>query len=252
MLFIAILQYKIPPSRLNARQQVHPFYCTFLLPTGKQIQRFAFVILRGYSSYPTHIKRNSIRWRPPEKFHTGRNHSWHIACYFDPQVLRTSTSGPCQGTMRGKILLLRECKSIFLMLHVKLFHPDRNLLLRQGAVSILIGVVGSTLIVMFLTTFLTLSGALGLLPWIIGFNTAMTGFSLVDKTRDALKHRLPASVGAGILNVIMTLGVLTGLSIYVTGTALFGLMDLALLSGLGGLCGAMGGWLAVKYFRLRK
>jgi len=138
------------------------------------------------------------------------------------------------------------------MLNVKLFDPDRNLFLRQVAVSILIGVVGSTLIVMFLTTFLSLSGALGLLLWIIGFNTAMTGFSLVDKTRDALKHRLSGSVGAGIINAVMTLGVLTGLSLYVTGTALFGLMDWALLSGLGGLCGALGGWLAIKYLRLRK
>jgi len=124
--------------------------------------------------------------------------------------------------------------------------------LRQGAVSVLIGVIGSTLIVMFLTTFLSISGALGLLPWIIGFNTAMTGFSLIDKTRDALKHRLPFSVGAGIINAVMTLGVLTGLALYVTGTTLFGLMDWALLSGLGGPCGALGGWLAIKYLGLRK
>ncbi len=143
-------------------------------------------------------------------------------------------------------------RPILLMLNLKLFDSKKVLLWRQGVFSILIGVVGTTLIVMFLTTLLTLSRALGLIPWIIGFNTAMTGFSLVDKTRDALKHRIPVSVGAGILNVIMTLAVLTGLSFYFAGIALFDLSDLVLLSAIGGLCGGFGGWLAIKYFRLKK
>jgi hypothetical protein len=137
------------------------------------------------------------------------------------------------------------------MLRSKLFDIETIYLLRQGAISVSIGVVGTTLIVMFLATFLTLSWTLGLLPWIVGFNTAMSGFSLVDKTRDALKHKLPLSVGAGILNVVMTLTVLTGLSFYFTGIALFGITDLALLSGLGGLCGALGGWLAIKYLKFK-
>jgi hypothetical protein len=133
-----------------------------------------------------------------------------------------------------------------------LVDPDNLQLLRQGAVSVLIGVVGTTLILMFLATFLTLSRTLDFLPWVIGFNTAMTGFSLVEKSRDVLRRWLPASVGAGILNVVLTLGVVSGLSFYVTGAALFALLDLALLLGLGGLCAALGGWLAIKHCRFKE
>ena len=82
--------------------------------------------------------------------------------------------------------------------------------------------------------------------------TAMTGYSLVEKTRASLKYRHIASIGAGISNVLITAGVLTGLSVYSIGINLFSSVDLTIFLVIGTAGSELGAWLAVKYHKLNK
>ena len=114
----------------------------------------------------------------------------------------------------------------------------------------MIGVGGTILVIMFLITILPLSKAVNFIPWLIGFNTAMTGYSLVEKTRASLKYRHMASIGAGISNVLVTAGALIGLSVYTIGINLFSPVDLIIFLVIGVAGSEFGAWLAAKYHKL--
>jgi hypothetical protein len=120
------------------------------------------------------------------------------------------------------------------------------------AYSILAGVIGTILIFLFLNTFLHVFEAVRFLPWIIAFNTAITGYSLLDKTRDQLRHKHIAAMSAGIVNVIITCAVFTSLFIYLIGESLFSPWDLVLFFAIGIVCSELGALLAIKYFKLKK
>jgi hypothetical protein len=116
----------------------------------------------------------------------------------------------------------------------------------------LIGVCGTILVIMFLATILPLSKAVNFIPWLMGFNAAVTGYSLVEKTRTSLKHRHLASIGAGISNVLITAGVLSGLSVYAIGINLVSTVDLMIFLVIGAACSEFGAWLGAKYHKLNK
>jgi hypothetical protein len=142
--------------------------------------------------------------------------------------------------------------TIAFMLNWQILENKKIILLYQFAYAVLIGVCGTTLVIMFLTTILPLSKTTGFIPWLIGFNTAMTGYALVDKTRSSLKYRYIIAIGAGISNVLITVGILIGLSVYTTGISLFSPSDLTICLIIGVTCSAFGAWLAAKYHRLKK
>jgi hypothetical protein len=142
--------------------------------------------------------------------------------------------------------------TITFMLNWEIFENKKFILLYQIASAVLIGVCGTILVFMLLATILPLSKAVYFIPWLIGFNTAMTGYSLVEKTRASLKYRHIASIGAGISNVLITAGVLIGLSVYTFGTNLFSSVDLLIFLVIGAACSEFGAWLALKYFKLKK
>ncbi len=87
--------------------------------------------------------------------------------------------------------------AIAFMFNWEIFENKKIILLYQTASAVLIGVCGTILVIMLLATILPLSKAVNFIPWLIGFNTAMTGYSLVEKTRDSLKYRHIVSIGAG-------------------------------------------------------
>ena len=140
--------------------------------------------------------------------------------------------------------------TITFMLNREIFENKKIILLYQIASAVLIGVCGTILVIMFLTTILPLSKAVNFIPWLIGFNTAMTGYSLVEKTRDSLKYRHVAAIGAGISNVLITTGVLIGLSVYTSGINLFSPVDLTIFLVIGAACSEFGAWLGAKYHKL--
>jgi hypothetical protein len=123
-------------------------------------------------------------------------------------------------------------------------------LLGKAAYSILAGVFGAAVIVMFLAVFMELDRVVSFIPWIIAFNTAVTGYSLIDKTRHTLKYKQISSVCAGILTAIITYFLLSLLSFYLFGETLFSTWDLALFIIIGIVCSELGALLAIKYFKL--
>ena len=120
------------------------------------------------------------------------------------------------------------------------------------AYSIFTGVLGVAVLIMFLAVFMELHRVVAFVPWIIAFNTAMTGYSLIDKTRDALKYKQLSSICAGILNVIITYFLLSIISFYLFGENLFTKWDLALFLVIGIVCSELGALLAIKYFKLKR
>ena len=125
-------------------------------------------------------------------------------------------------------------------------------LLGKFAYSILTGVFGVAVLVMFLAVFMELYRVVPFVPWIIAFNTAMTGYSLIDKTRDTLKYKQVSSISAGILNVIITYFLLSLSSFYLFGENLFSIWDFALFLIIGIVCSELGALLAIKYFKLKR
>jgi len=125
-------------------------------------------------------------------------------------------------------------------------------LLGKVAYSIFVGVFGTVLLVLFLFSFLDIYVVVKILPWIIGLNTAITGYSLLDKTRDQFKYKQIYSIGAGILNVLITYLILSLGSYYMLEEYLFGRWCLTLFLVIGIVCSELGALLAIKYFKLKK
>ena len=103
---------------------------------------------------------------------------------------------------------------------------------------------------MFCAAFLGLYQVVKYLPWMIAFNTAMTGFSLIEKTRDRIVHKHLAALCAGLVNVVITSGILMIFSFYLLAENLIGSTMILILLIIGAVCSALGAWLAVKYFKL--
>ena len=125
-------------------------------------------------------------------------------------------------------------------------------LLGKFAYCILTGVFGVAVLAMFLAVFMELYRVVPFVPWIIAFNTAMTGYSLIDKTRDTLKYKQVSSISAGILSVIITYFLLSLSSFYLFGENFFSIWDFTLFLIIGIVCSELGALLAIKYFKLRR
>ncbi len=125
-------------------------------------------------------------------------------------------------------------------------------LLGKVAYSIFVGVLGTIFIVWFLTTFLHSHETVKFIPWIMAFNTAVTGYSLLNKTRNHFIHKQIISTVAGALNVIIAYTTLNFLFFYAEGEFLLGRWDLILYLIIGIVCSGLGALLAIKYFDLKK
>jgi len=125
-------------------------------------------------------------------------------------------------------------------------------LLGKAAYCILAGIFGTAVLIIFLAVFIELYRVVPFVPWIIAFNTAMTGYTLIDKTRDTLKYKQISSISAGVLNVIITCFLLSLLSFYFFSENLFTQWDFALFLIIGIVCSELGALLAIKYFKLKR
>ena len=117
------------------------------------------------------------------------------------------------------------------------------------AYAIFSGVGGTLLLVAFFAALLDAYQVFKYLPWMIAFNTAMTGFSIVEKTRDRMVRPHLTAVGAGMANVIITCVILMILTIYLFGENLISISTFLLFAVIGAVCSALGAWLAVTYFK---
>ena len=122
----------------------------------------------------------------------------------------------------------------------------------KAGYSILIDVVGNVLLVLFLTGLMAVGTIVKCLPWIIGFNGAITGYNLSIKAAGTLKFQRLWGVSAGILMVILTGLVLNILFINLTGGYLIYAKDLIVLILVGAVFSGLGTLLAIKYHDLKK
>jgi hypothetical protein len=123
---------------------------------------------------------------------------------------------------------------------------------RPAALTLLIGVGGNLVLFIFLLTFLDFFAAMKFIPWIIAFNTAVAGYSLVDRTQSRLKYPKTVSALAGSLNALMTSAIIAGVSIYAFGEQMLTIRDFSLFVAVGLICTVLGTILAVKYFKLQR
>jgi hypothetical protein len=143
-------------------------------------------------------------------------------------------------------------RAITFMLNWEVFENKKIILLYQIASAVLIGVCGTILVTMFLATFLPITRVVNFIPWLIGFNTAMTGFSLIEKTRDRIVHKHLWAVFVGLVNVVLTYGILTIFSFHFLAENLLGFRMILFLLIIGTICSELGARLAVKYLKLNK
>ncbi len=117
--------------------------------------------------------------------------------------------------------------------------------------SILAGSIGAVILVLFLTG-MTLSAGIGkILPVIVGFNTALTGYMVLEKTRHGFKYKRAVSIASGVVMVLVTAAFLNIMYFRGAGVFLISVVDLTTLLGIGIVTSGLGGMLAIKYFNLR-
>ena len=131
------------------------------------------------------------------------------------------------------------------------FIKGKTHVLGKFAYAVLVGVFGTIILVLFLSTLINTFDAAKFIPWIMGFNTATTGFSLLEKTRDRLKYKQVSSIVAGILNVLLTCVILSLIFFYLLGGYLFDAKDIVIFFIVGIVCSEFGALLAIKFFKLK-
>ena len=137
------------------------------------------------------------------------------------------------------------------MINTVSFSANKYYLFGKAAYSILIGIFGTIFIVLFLTTLTNISWGVRFIPWVIAFNTALTGYSIVDKARESLKHKQISSVAAGIINVSITYTILNYAGFHLVGEYLLTKRDLIFFLVIGIVCSKLGAMLAIKYLKLK-
>ena len=122
----------------------------------------------------------------------------------------------------------------------------------QIGLAVLAGVGGNIVLVHFLSGLMTAQTMSSLLDWIVGFNTALTGYMLVDKDRTGLPFRRGLCFGAGLVNTGITIVAVNYLYRLMWDFPLVVMADAVILLTIGAILGLAGGLLAEKYLQFKK
>ncbi len=114
------------------------------------------------------------------------------------------------------------------------------------------GVIGSMILVMFFTALMPVVSLSRLMPWVIGFNCALTGYMLLDKTRNSLKHKRAAAFCSGGLVVMLVCGIIFLIVPSIPGFFSVTVTHLAWWLLVGVIFSGLGGILAIKYLNLNE
>ena len=112
--------------------------------------------------------------------------------------------------------------------------------------AIFIGVFGAVLLVMFFAGLMTMGTIERLLPYIIGFNAALTGYNLISKIKEHLKYKRIWSVISGIIMVGAVVLILNIIFYYFTDGYIVDMVPFLFLVLIGGVFGWLGSILAIK------
>ena len=118
--------------------------------------------------------------------------------------------------------------------------------------SICAGVVGCMILMMFFTALMPVISLSALMPWIIGFNCALTGYMMLDKTRNGLKYKRMAAFCSGGLVVIPVCGVIFFVFPSIVGFLTVTVAQLVWWLFVGVVFSGLGGILAIKYLNLNE
>jgi hypothetical protein len=121
----------------------------------------------------------------------------------------------------------------------------------QIGIAVLAGVGGNIVLIHFLSGLMTAQTLTGLLDWIVGFNTALSGYMLVEKDRNNLPFRRGLCLGAGLANTGITILAVNYLYELMWDFPLIAMADAVILLIIGAILGLAGGLLAEKYLRFK-
>ena len=142
------------------------------------------------------------------------------------------------------------------MLMAKTFLPflDTPLANRiwQISTAIAAGTGGTLILVYFLSGLVSMETMASLLDWIVGFNTALTGYMLMDKSRGKIRLWRWLCAGAGLVNAVLCVVAVNYIYVQMVDFPLVDRADTGILLTIGAICGALGGLLAKKYLELKQ
>ena len=121
---------------------------------------------------------------------------------------------------------------------------------KQIGYRILVGIGGVLLLSIILLGLLPAPALIRFIPWLIGFNCALTGYTIVEKTRGRIQNRGWAAASVGLVTALAAHGVLAVIFVALVGEPLMTWGDLLLNLLVGCASSGLGAFLAVKYFNL--
>ncbi len=119
------------------------------------------------------------------------------------------------------------------------------------ATAILAGTCGTIILVYFLSGLVSMDTMGSLLDWMVGFNTALTGYMLVDKSGGRFRYWRWICAGAGLINGVLSVLAVNHIYLLTVDFPLVGRAEAGILLTIGAVCGALGGLLAKKYQALK-
>ena len=122
---------------------------------------------------------------------------------------------------------------------------------KKIAYSIMVGSLGSLLVVVFFTTLMSYGTIEKLLSWVIGFNAALTGYNLMIRTNNRLKYGRIFAVGSGILMVVITVVLINIIFFNLMGFYPIYMNELIFLIAIGAVLSGLGAILANHFIKLK-
>lgn len=116
--------------------------------------------------------------------------------------------------------------------------------------SILAGVVGVIVLAAFSNMLVPPAASLKFLPFIIAFNTALTGYMVIDKTREFFRHKRVVAIFAGVMATLLAFVALNTFFLQITGLFLINLTQLLIMLAIGIGASWFGSVLAIRYLDL--
>jgi hypothetical protein len=137
-------------------------------------------------------------------------------------------------------------------LNIYLWAMNKTDQVKTIAYPIIVGIIGSLVLVGFFSSLMSFDTIEKLLPYIIGFNAALTGYNLIKKTDNSLKFKRIFAISSGVLMVITTAVILDLVMLHLMGSYLIYLTDAIFLIIIGGVSSGLGAILAIKYLNMNQ
>jgi len=116
--------------------------------------------------------------------------------------------------------------------------------------SVVVGTVGTVILVAFFNMVMLPAIGLKFVPLIIAFNAALTGYMVLEKTRESFQRKWSVAIITGTVMTLLAFIVLNAFFMQTTDLYLLGLHQLAIMLAMGIGASWFGAVLAINYFKL--